>query len=341
MVVLATAATVIASQAVISGAFSLSRQAMQLGLLPPLTVRQTSEHESGQIYLPGVNAVLFLGVLVLMLSFRSSERLATAYGVSVTGALVVDTLLLLLVARVLWHWQPWKLALAAVAFGGVELVFLAGNLSKVAHGGWLPLLIAVIVFTVMTTWRRGREIVSGNRRAMEGSLAEFVEGAREAELVRVPGVGVFPHPSKDTVPLALRANTTHNHVLHETVVIVSMHATNVPHVPPEERLTIDELGYEDDGIQHLSVRLGFSDPPDLPEALRQAHAAGMLEPRDCDVAGASYFLSRGSIRRTHAPGMARWRKALFVVLASAAANPAAYFGLPPNDTVSMGSDVEV
>jgi KUP system potassium uptake protein len=341
MVVLATAATVIASQAVISGAFSLSRQAMQLGLLPPLTVRQTSEHEGGQIYLPGINAALFVGVLVLMLSFRSSERLATAYGVSVTGALVIDTLLMLLVARVLWHWRPWKLALAGVAFGGVELVFLAGNLSKVAHGGWLPLLIAVVVFTVMTTWRRGREIVSRNRRAMEGSLAEFVEEVREHDVPRVPGVAVFPHPGKDTVPLALRANTEHNHVLHESVVIVSLRAANVPHIPPERRLTVDDLGYEDDGIQHLSVELGFADPPDLPAELRQAHAQEMLEPRTCDVGGASYFLSRGSIRRTTAPGMARWRKALFVVLAHMAANPAAYFGLPPDRTVTMGSDVDV
>jgi KUP system potassium uptake protein len=341
MVVLATAATVIASQAVISGAFSLSRQAMQLGLLPPVTVRQTSEHESGQIYLPGVNAILFVGVLVLMLSFRSSERLATAYGVSVTGALVIDTVLLIIVARVLWHWQPWKLALAAVAFGGVELLFLAGNLSKVLHGGWLPLLIAVLVFTVMTTWRRGREIVSGNRRIMEGSLSDFVEEARQHGKPRVRGVAVFPHPSKETVPLALRANTQHNHVLHETVIIVSMGAANVPHVPPEERLTVDDLGYEDDGIQHLSVKLGFSDPPDLPAALRQAHAAGMIEPPTADLDDASYFLSRGSIRRTSAPGMARWRKALFVGLAHTAANPAAYFGLPPDSTVTMGSDVEV
>jgi KUP system potassium uptake protein len=341
MVVLATAATVIASQAVISGAFSLSRQAMQLGLLPPLTVRQTSEEESGQIYLPGVNAILFLGVLVLMLSFRSSERLATAYGVSVTGALVVDTLLLLIVARVLWQWQPWKLALAAVAFGGVELVFLAGNLSKVLHGGWLPLLIAVLVFTVMTTWRRGREIVSANRRIMEGSLADFVEEARQHGKPRVRGVAVFPHPSKETVPLALRANTQHNHVLHETVVIVSMGAANVPHVPPEERLTVDDLGYVDDGIQHLSVKLGFADPPDLPAALHQAHAAGMIEPPGADLDDASYFLSRGSIRRTSAPGMARWRKSLFVGLAHTAANPAAYFNLPPDSTVTMGSDVEV
>jgi len=160
---------------VISGAFSLSRQAVQLGLLPPVTVRQTSKHEGGQIYLPGINALLFVGVLVVMLSFRSAERLATAYGVSVTGALVIDTLLLLLVARVLWRWRPWQLVLGALAFGAVELTFLSANLSKVAHGGWLPLVIAILVFTVMTTWRRGREIVAANRREEEGSLREFVD----------------------------------------------------------------------------------------------------------------------------------------------------------------------
>jgi KUP system potassium uptake protein len=341
MVVLATAATVIASQAVISGAFSLSRQAMQLGLLPPLTVKQTSEEESGQIYLPGVNAILFVGVLVLMFSFRSSERLATAYGVSVTGALVIDTLLLLIVARVLWHWQPWKLALAAIGFGGVELVFLAGNLSKVLHGGWLPLLIAAMVFTVKTTWRRGREIVSANRRRMEGSMEEFVEDARRHGKSRVRGVAVFPHPSKETAPLALRANTQHNHVLHDTVIIVSMASANVPHVPPAERLTVDDLGYADDGIQHVSVRLGFADEPDLPAALRQAQDEGLLRPPPADLDGASYFLSRGSIRRTAAPGMAPWRKTLFIGLAKGAANPAAYFNLPPDSTVTMGSDVEV
>jgi KUP system potassium uptake protein len=214
-------------------------------------------------------------------------------------------------------------------------------LSKVAHGGWLPLLIAVLVFTVMTTWRRGREIVSANRRGMEGSLSDFIEEVRQHGKPRVSGVAVFPHPSKETVPLALRANARHNHVLHETVVIVSMGAANVPHVPLEERITVDDLGYSDDGIQHVSVKLGFADPPDLPAALRQAYAEGLVEGRPADLDDASYFLSRGSIRRTDAPGMARWRKALFVVLAHTAANPAAYFALPPDSTVTMGSDVEV
>ncbi|HVI35752.1 MAG TPA: KUP/HAK/KT family potassium transporter, partial [Gaiellales bacterium] len=328
MVALATAATVIASQAVISGAYSLSRQAVQLGLLPPVTVRQTSEHEGGQIYLPGVNAALFVGVMAVMLSFQSAERLATAYGVSVTGALVIDTILMLVVARVLWRWGPWKIGLAAVAFGGVELTFLAANLSKIAHGGWLPLLIAIVLFTVMTTWRRGREIVSGNRRKQEGSLSEFVEDLYERGLPRVAGTAVFPHPGKDTTPLALRANVEHNKILHEDVLIVSASSAQVPHVPVEERFQVDHLGHEDDHIQHLSVRFGFSDAPDLAEALHQACETGALDSRTIDATNASFFLSRGAIRRTRAPGMARWRKVLFLGLAHNAADPAAYFGLP-------------
>ncbi len=341
MVVLATAATVIASQAVISGAFSLSRQAMQLGLLPPVTVRQTSEHAGGQIYLPGVNALLFVGVLIVMLSFRSSQRLATAYGVSVTGALIVDTTLLLLVARAMWHWRAWQLAAAAVAFGGVELTFLSANLSKIAHGGWLPLLIAILVFTVMTTWRRGRETVAANRHAQEGPLEEFVGEIHKVPLHRVPGLAVFPHPDKDTTPLALRANVRHNEILHRGVLIVSASAANVPHVPIPERFSTDNLGEPDDGIQYLSIRFGFSDQPDLPRALLQARNAGLLEPVMTDVEHARYFLSRGSIRRTSSPGMTPWRKMLFLFLAHNAADPAAYFGLPPDCTVTMGSSVDL
>ena len=341
MVVLATAATVIASQAVISGAFSLTRQAVQLGLIPPVTVRQTSEHEGGQIYLPGINGLLFAGVLVVMLTFRTSQRLATAYGVSVTGALVTDTVLLLLVARVLWKWGPWKLLLGAVCFGVVELLFLTANLSKVVHGGWLPLLIAVIVFTVMTTWRRGREIVARNRRAQEGPLEEFVDELYECGLHRVPGLAVFPHPGKETTPLALRANVRHNEVLHESVIILTASSANVPHVPVADRFTADDLGHDDDRIQHVSVRFGFSDEPDLPGALRDAEQAGLLEAGIEEVNDARYFLSRGPVRRTSATGMARWRKVLFLFLSHNAADPAAYFGLPVDRTVTMGQPVDL
>jgi KUP system potassium uptake protein len=341
VVVLATAATVIASQAVISGAFSLSRQAVRLGLLPPLTVRQTSEEEGGQVYLPAVNVLLFLGVLAVTLLFGSSARLATAYGVSVTGALVVDTLLLLLVARPLWNWPAWKLALAAVVFGSLEVTFLAANLSKVAHGGWVPLLLALAVITVMTTWRRGRQLVSDRRRDKEGSLAEFVQHVRDKKLPRAAGIAVFPHPNKGTTPLALRANVEHNHIIHEHVVIVSVETTNVPHVPWDEAFTHDDLGYSDDGIEYLNIQIGFSDTPNIPRALRRACASDVLGIEAAKMSRASYFLSRGAIQTTRSHTMARWRKRLFVVLATNAASPAARFQLPRRRTVTMGTDVEI
>ncbi|WP_233551053.1 potassium transporter Kup [Amnibacterium setariae] len=341
VVLLATVATIIASQAVISGAFSLSRQAVQLGILPPLSIRQTSQSESGQIYLPVVNALLFIGVLAVMFVFQSSSRLATAYGVSVTGALVVDTLLLLLVAPRLWHWKAWQIVLAAVAFGGLEVTFLAGNLSKVVHGGWVPLLIAAAVITVMTTWRRGRQLVSDDRREKEGSLAEFVDEVREQHLVRVPGVAVFPHPNRETVPLALRANVDRNHVLHERVIVVSIQTIGIPQVPLHKRYEYDPLDYADDGIEHLTIRFGFSETPDVPAALRAACVADVLDLEPDAMDRASFFISRGAIRRTRAHGMAKWRKSLFVGLARNAADPAARFQLPSTRTVTMGSDVDI
>ncbi len=340
MVVLATAATVIASQAVISGAFSVSRQAVQLGLLPPLRIRQTSEREAGQVYLPAVNWTLFAGVLLLVLAFRSSERLATAYGIAVTGALLVDTTLLVVVARRRWHWRPWQIGLAVLAFGGVELSFLGANLTKVLSGGWLPLLIATTLFLVMTTWRKGREITVRNRAAAEGSLQAFIEKARDHQTARVRGTAVFPHPGKDTTPLALRANLEHNHVLHEQVLIVSARPEGVPHVEPDHQLSLDDLGYADDGIMHLTVRYGFFDTPDLPAAVVKAKADGLV-PSEVDADDASYFLSRGALRRTDAPGMSRWRKQLFIVLAHNADDPAEFFQLPRSQTVIMGSDVDV
>lgn len=341
MVILATAATVIASQAVISGAFSLSRQAVQLGLLPPLTIRQTSKREGGQIYMPAVNALLFIGVMTVMLAFGSSDRLSTAYGISVTGALVVDTLLLVLVARPLWQWAPWKIAAASIVFGGLELTFLAGNFSKILNGGWVPLLIAAAVITVMTAWRRGRQLVLEDRKTKEGSLSEFIDELREQNLPRVPGIAVFPHPNKESTPLALRANVKHNHVLHEHVIIVSVKTAPIPHVPTLEAFDYDDLGYADDGIEYLGIRFGFSDDQDIPRALRAACRAGILPIDPHDFVYASYFISRGAIRTKRTPGMARWRRSLFIALAHNAADPAARFGLPALRTVTMGSDVEI
>ena len=227
MVVLATMATVIASQAVISGAFSVSRQAMQLGFLPAQRVKQTSEHAGGQVYLPAVNGALFIGVLVLVLAFETSARLATAYGVAVTGALLIDTVLMLVVAKHLWHWQPWTLTLAAVVFGGVELAPPLRQPRQDRPGGWLPLLVATIVFVVMTTWQRGRKIVTANRQQLEGSLQAFVRAAQHP----VPWCPArpFSRTRPGHLPLALRANLQHNDVRDHQVVIVSARAANVPY----------------------------------------------------------------------------------------------------------------
>ena len=339
MVVLATAATVIASQAVISGAFSVSRQAVRLGFLPPLTVRQTSKQEGGQIYLPAVNWLLYAGVLILMLAFESSNRLATAYGLAVTGTLLLTTTLFLILAGSAWHWPKWRLVVIGVVFGGIELTFFAANLTKVVHGGWLPLLVAVVVVTAMMTWQRGRVLITQRRLDAEGSLSSFVENVDAAGIPRVPGTAVYPHPGRETAPLALRANAAFNNVVHELVVIVSIQRENVPFVPPEERLSVDELGLARDGIVHLTVRTGFSDEQDIPQLLRSA--VGMSDEMKFDPEAAYYVLSRLNIERGSTPGMATWRKRIFITLVRNAASPAADFHLPAERTVIMGSSISL
>jgi KUP system potassium uptake protein len=339
MIVLATAATVIASQAVISGAFSVSRQAVRLGYLPNLTVRHTSTREIGQIYVPGINWLLYGSVLLIMLAFRSSNKLATAYGLAVTGTFLITTVLFLIVAGTVWGWARWQLVLTGLLFGVVEVAYVSANLTKVANGGWLPLLIAVLVVTTMTIWQQGRVIITRRRTQLEGSLQEFIEEMRRRRLPRVPGTAVFPHPSKKTTPLALRANVDFNQVLHEHVVLVSVVVRNQPYVPEEQRIEVDDLGYEDDGIVHVTATFGFQDEQDLPELLRLAK--GKAPELDIDPDNALYFLSRLSLSHGDAEGMMRWRKRVFSGLAHNAANPAANFNLPEDRTVVMGAHVEL
>ena len=339
LIVLATAATVIASQAVISGAFSVSQQAVRLGYLPRLTVRHTSESESGQIYVPTVNWLLFGGVLILIATFRSSSSLATAYGLAVTGTLLISTTLFVFHAATAWHWARWKLVTVGVVFGGIELLYLSANLTKIVHGGWLPLLVAAIVIVVMTTWQRGRKTVTARRTDLEGPLQEFLDELPE-QIVRVPGTAVFPHPTKETAPLALRANVEFNHVLHERVLIVSLVPTSVPHVPVDQRLTVDDLEHPHDGIVHVSARFGFQDVQDVPGILRQA-CAFSPELADGHPDQAFFYISQITIERGDEPGMSTWRKRLFVGLAHNAASPAGSFRLPTERTVVMGSRIEL
>jgi KUP system potassium uptake protein len=340
MVVLATVATVIASQAVISGAFSVTRQAVQLGFLPRLTVRHTSRSEVGQVYAPAVNWAIYVAVVALVVGFGSSQHLASAYGIAVTGTLAIDTVLFFVVVHVIWK-KPLGVAIAGgAAFLLVDLTFFVANLPKVLHGGWFPLLIATVVFIVLMTWQKGREIVTRNRTELEGPLRAFVEEIRHKDppVYRAPRTAIFLNANPTTTPLALRANLDHNHTVHRTVVIVSVKVLKVPLVPEDERVTVDDLGYADDGIVHLTAAHGFQDDVDIPRTLQRA--SKRLE-GDFDPSTASYFLSRITIIPTGAPGMARWRKRLFVAMARNAANPVAYFGLPDDRTVVMGSHVEL
>jgi KUP system potassium uptake protein len=341
MVFLATAATIIASQAVISGSYSVAKQAVQLGFLPRLKIMNTSR-EAGQIYVPAVNWVLCLGVAALVLGFQRSSRLAEIYGVAVTGTFILDTVLFLVVGRALWRVSKWKLVAVGTVLLVVEAAFFTSNLAKVEHGAWLPLVVALAISMVMVTWRRGQGIVTRNRTEKEGSLEEFLEGLgrRDPPLRRVPGTAIFPNPSKDTTPLALRAEVEHTHALHDKVVIVSVDRVSVPHVDRKDRFVVTRMGHGLFHIFHVVDRVGYRDTTHIPEALALARKQGLLE-RNLDLEHASYFVSRITITPTGAPGMASWRKKLFVGMARNAASPIEAFGLPSDRTVIMGSQVAV
>ncbi|HET9690843.1 MAG TPA: KUP/HAK/KT family potassium transporter, partial [Acidimicrobiales bacterium] len=340
-VLLATAATIIASQAVISGAYSMTRQAGQLGFLPPMTVKQTSQREAGQIYMPAVNWALFVAVLALVLTFRSSARLANAYGIAVTGTFLTTTLMLVILARIEWHWPMWRLVSIGVVFGALELAFFAGNVVKVVDGGYVPLGIGAVLFVVMTTWNRGRELVVARRLEAEGSLADFLADLSTPDVVRVPGTAIFTHASDQTVPMALRVMLDRTGVLHENVVIVSARAQRVAHVPPDEQLrpTHPELAAE--GVRHLHLDYGFSDHPDIPAALARAARTPGLDLGGADLDDATYVVSHATLSRGGRGGMAGWRKRLFIALAHNATDPSRTFGLPSHQTVLMGIEIEL
>jgi KUP system potassium uptake protein len=341
MVLLATVATVIASQAVISGAFSVTRQAVRLGFLPRVTIRHTSAKEIGQVYAPAVNWALLAAVIALVVGFGSSAKLASAYGIAVTGTITVDTLLFLVVARVLWKKPGWLVALAAAVFFTVDFAFLGANLTKVEHGGWFPLSVGALLFTVFSTWRRGSDGVNRERVEAEGSVAEFVAELHDFDppAARVPGTAVYLNARRETTPLALRKGVEYTRSIHETVVIVSLETTKAPYVPESERLLVDHLGFEDDGIVHLTARFGFQEPTDVPLLLKLAEERRIEG--EIDSEGAVYFLSQISIVPTDRPGMLRWRKHLFVVLARNAASPVDYFKLPHDRTASIGAQIEL
>ncbi|MGC4938753.1 potassium transporter Kup [Kribbella sp. DT2] len=342
LVLLATAATVIASQAVITGAFSVARQAVQLGYLPRLRILHTSDETIGQIYVPWINWALMISVLTLVFAFQTSAALAFAFGMAVTATVTINTVLFFYIVRKQWGKPMWVVIGGGAVFLSIELLFLAANLTKLVHGAWLPLLIGITVFTVLTTWQRGRALVTARRERQEGSLTTFVNELHDARppLRRVPGTAVFLNRGKDTVPLAMRANVEHNHILHENVVILSIETEPVPSVPDTERITIDDLGFDDDRIVHVTARFGYVQTPDVAAVLRLA-AEQSSEVASIDLSDTSYFLSTIELRLGEHPDMARWRSRLFVATSHISADAAEYFGLPRDRVVIMGSRIDV
>ncbi len=332
MVILAGAATVIASQAVISGVYSITHQAIQLGYAPRMTVLHTSSSERGQIYLPGVNWGLFLAVVLLVLAFESSSRLAAAYGISVSGTMIITTVLVYVVARRVWGWS--RLACRALfgAFLVVDLGFFAANLLKFADGGWFPLAFAAGVFLLMTTWKQGRALLKARRDRDSMPLDAFVQSMRGGSVPTVPGTAVFLTPNPEQVPHSLLHSLKHYKSLHERVVILCVRFTDEPYVPDAARVTVAHLG---ERYHRVDVRFGFMDRPDLTGALHRCSESGMA----CDMENTTFFLGRETMIPRRKSDMAWWREKLFIAMARNAGTMADYFGLPPNRIVELGAQI--
>lgn len=340
IIVLATAATVIASQSVITGAYSVASQAAQLGFLPRMRVAHTSESTIGQVYVPWINGTLMVAVIILVFAFRSSVALGYAYGMAVTGTITITTLLFLYVARKRWHAPMWLVVLGGGALLGVDLMFLAANMTKLLHGAWLPLLVGLAAFTVLTTWRRGHALAVAAREKAAGSLRDFIRGLADQRpgLTRLPGTAVFLNRDLLTTPLAMRANVDRIHELPEYALVVSAETVPVPRIPDSERVRIEDPGADVEGIMLVSMRFGFMERPDIPAALRLVGPTLTEGPIDLD--NATYFLSEIKVLAGPEPVMAQWRKRLFIRI-SQVTSDAEYYGLPPDRTVTIGARIEI
>ena len=333
MIVLATAATVIASQAVITGGFSVARQAMQLGYIPRMQIRHTSQETIGQIYIPAINWSMAIIVIVLVLTFRSSSALATAYGVSVSATMLIDTLLLAIVARALWpRWRLWVLPLC-VPFLIIDVAFLTANGAKVLQGGWFPVVVGIVLFTLLRTWRRGRQLLHEEVQKEGIRLDTFLPGLMLAPPVRVPGTAVFLTTDLGVVPHALLHNLKHNKVLHERNVFLTVQTLSVPYA--HKRLKIEQLT---DDFYRVVIRFGFMETPDVPLALMCSadESSLCLDPMDT-----TYFASRETIVATARRGMPEWRDRLFTVMHRNAAPASGFFRIPGNRLVELGTQVEI
>ncbi len=339
IVILATLATVIASQAVISGAFSVSHQALHLGLIPRLSVRHTSKDAGGQIYVPMINWTLCVGVFVLIIGFRSSASLANAYGLAVTGTLVLTSILFGGLAHRVWRWPLWRIVVFMIVVGGLEAAFLFANITKIVHGGWLPIVIASLVILVMTTWVWGAAQVRARREEIEGPLDDWLAEVARRGVARVPGQAIYLHTNHRTVPLALKENLRFNHVVHERIAIVTVEVGNIPHVRHVDRVSVIDLGTPDDGIVAINITLGFNDTQDLPHNLRWSY--DKCADFEFDGTEARYFLSVLDVHAREGRGLVRLRKHLFTLISRVAGSRVLSFRLPPSRTAILGGTIYI
>ncbi|MED5547250.1 MAG: potassium transporter Kup [Pseudomonadota bacterium] len=333
LVILVSCAAFIASQAVISGAFSITHQAMQLGFIPRLSTRHTSEHEVGQIYIPFVNWALMIGVIVLVLVFQNSSNLASAYGIAVTGAMLIDTCLMTVLLIVLWRWKLWIAIPVAVTFFVVDGAYFAANATKIPDGGWFPLLIGAVAFTLLTTWNKGRRLMRDRMTEAALPLNVFAKSAH-GSAARVPGTAIFMASSNVGVPSALLHNIKHNKVLHERVVVLTVEVQDVPYVESGERYSVQDLGQ---GFYRMTLRYGFMEETDIPAALAHNQMCG----QPFEMMKTSFFLSRQTLVASEKPGMAIWRERLFAWMMRNAASAMVFFRLPTNRVVELGSQLEI
>ena len=335
LVVLATCAAVIASQAVISGAFSLTRAAVLMGYCPRLKILHTSDRQIGQIYIPFINWMLLVAVVLLVIGFKRSDNLGGAYGIAVTLAMLIDSVLIFVVMRRIWGWgRPAAIAIAAPLFF-IDCLFLASNSLKVPEGGWFPLLIGVIVFTLLTTWKRGRSLLMSRLAEDSMPLDIFIESITASPPARVPGTAVFLTSSADRVPHALLHNLKHNKVLHERIVFLTIHTQDFPRVPATERVRLSDLGC---AFWRMEAYYGFAEDPDVPELLLAQTGEDGIE---CDMMETSFFVSRETLIASVAPGMALWRERLFVAMSKMAVKATDFFHIPTNRVVELGTQVEL
>jgi KUP system potassium uptake protein len=333
LVILATFATFIASQAVISGAFSITHQAIQLGFIPRLSVRHTSDAHSGQIYIPIINWALMVAVIVLVLTFQNSSNLASAYGIAVTGAVTIDTLLMAVLLVGVWKWKWWYAAPVVLVFLIIDGAYFAANLTKVPDGGWFPLVVGLIVFTLLTTWARGRKLMRDRMSEVALPIEIFAKSAHNSA-TRVPGTAIFMASSTAGVPSALLHNIKHNKVLHERVVILTVEISDIPYVDPAKRCEYSQIGQ---GFYRAVLHYGFMEETNVPEGLKQMAQCG----GEFDMMQTSFFLSRQTLLPSDKPGMPIWREKIFAWMLRNAATAMEFFGLPTNRVVELGSQVRI